>query len=156
MLPQLRLLAKRSFRIEVAQLSLGGADCQKTSVALASRDEADALTVDGLKNRTPGEITRPPAPPITMLTWWRRGSVKVQNRSNPRREVACSQHCIGGVRGDEEFAPQLAQVFDFLVHLLSTMCSLVMSVCVEEKSCGVAKCDQSATKASERKKGAWA
>ena len=32
------------------------------------------------------------------------------------------QHCLGGKGGERVFTPQFAQVFDFLVHLLSTAC----------------------------------
>ena len=65
------------------------------------RDEADALTVDGLKSRTLGEHLRPPAPPVTMLSWSRRGPVKGQNKSNLGGGMERRQHCLGGKGGNE-------------------------------------------------------
>ena len=45
------------------------------------------------------------------------------------------QHCLGGKGGERVFTPQFAQVFDFLVHLLSTVCLFVQTSSLFQRAC---------------------
>ena len=92
----------------------------ETSVALASRHETEYLTVDGLKNRTLGQMQNPPHPPDTMLSGAAGRLLRYKTNRTPS-DLVRVVNIVRGERGDEELQLSRMQGFDFIVHLLSLL-----------------------------------
>ena len=92
----------------------------ETSVALASRHETEYLTVDGLKNRTLGQMQNPPHPPGTMLSGAAGRLLRYKTNRTPS-DLVRVVNIVRGERGDEELQLSRMQGFDFIVHLLSLL-----------------------------------
>ena len=86
--------------------------------SFASRHEAEYLTVDGLKNRTLGQMQNPPHPPGTMLST-AVGRLLRYKTNRTLSDLVRVVNIVRGERGDEELQLSRMQGFDFIVHLLS-------------------------------------